>query len=129
MRDARCGSRCRNAFDELQGYGRTPTPGDLRGVFHGAQCQTIGGLARLGPATPLSTVPILLWLTFPAIYALADFLEDLLILTLLTEPGAISDLTVNLLACFRWTKIGASSLALLQLFILGLGSGPTPAKP
>jgi hypothetical protein len=28
---------------------------------------------------------------------------------------------VNLLAILRWTKIGASTVALLQLFVLGLG--------
>jgi hypothetical protein len=58
---------------------------------------------------------------------IADLLEDVLILVLLTRPASIGDLFINVLAFLRGSKIIASTVALVQLFVLGL-AGPTAFK-
>lgn len=73
------------------------------------------------PGNYLSHVPIAVWLACPTIYILTDLLEDALIVALLTRPALISDFAINALTALCSTKIASSALALLQLFVLGLG--------
>jgi len=75
----------------------------------------------IGLGNPLGTTPVAVWFALPALYALMDLCEDALIFFLLTRPALITDASVGLLAALRAIKIGSSSLALLQLFVLGLG--------
>lgn len=76
---------------------------------------------EIAPGSVLSNVPVMLWLVFPALYVIADLLEDILIMRLLSNPETIVPELVNILWGLRWTKIVASGLSLLQIFILGLG--------
>jgi hypothetical protein len=39
---------------------------------------------------------------------------------MMSQPATISDRTINLLTAFRKAKIGANSLAIIQIFVLGL---------
>jgi len=106
-------------------YARNVMPIDLLYIlaFGGFLALAAHTLATSGiaPHNPLGKVPVLLWLALPALYALADLFEDALIFALLTRPSVITEASVGLLAVLRGTKIGSSALALLQLFVLGLG--------
>jgi len=77
--------------------------------------------SEIAPGNVLGKIPLMLWLVFPALYVVTDLLEDILIMTLLSKPETIVQGWVNTLSGLRWTKIVASGLSLLQLFILGLG--------
>jgi hypothetical protein len=69
---------------------------------------------------PLTKLPLRVWLIFPIAYAVADFIEDCLILLLMTHPSTISNFTVDLLTFLRSTKIGTNAIAIIQIFALGL---------
>jgi len=77
--------------------------------------------SEIAPGNVLGKVPVMLWLAFPALYVVTDLLEDILIMRLLSNPETIVPRLVNILSGLRWTKIVASGLSLLQLFVLGLG--------
>jgi hypothetical protein len=68
----------------------------------------------------LAKLPAWIWFIFPAAYVLADFVEDCLIVMMMSQPATISDRTINLLTAFRRAKIGANGLAIIQIFVLGL---------
>jgi hypothetical protein len=68
----------------------------------------------------LAKLPAWIWFIFPAAYVLADFIEDCLIVMMMSQPATISDRTINLLTAFRKAKIGANGLAIIQIFVLGL---------
>jgi hypothetical protein len=68
----------------------------------------------------LAKLPAWIWFIFPAAYVLADFIEDCLIVMMMSQPATINDRTINLLTAFRKAKIGANSLAIIQIFVLGL---------
>lgn len=68
----------------------------------------------------LAKLPLWIWFIFPATYVLADFVEDCLIVMMMSQPASISPGTINLLTVFRNTKIGANGLAIIQIFVLGL---------
>jgi hypothetical protein len=89
----------------------------------------LGGFLALGACTLASTVawppalawaPFWIWLIFPAVYTIADFLEDSLIVVLMTQPYTISDFSVDALTFLRTTKIAGNALAITQIFALGL---------
>lgn len=106
-------------------YARRVIPIDLcyivaLGGFLALAAHTLA-ISGIVPGNALGKVPIAVWLALPALYALTDLFEDLLIFALLTWPAVITDASVDLLAVLRAIKIGSSALALLQLFVLGLG--------
>jgi hypothetical protein len=68
----------------------------------------------------LAKLPAWIWFIFPAAYVLADFVEDCLIVMMMSQPATITDRTINLLTAFRNAKIGANGLAIIQIFVLGL---------
>ncbi len=68
----------------------------------------------------LASLPLWVWLIFPTVYAVADFLEDSLIIVLITQPAKIGNSTVDTLTLLRNTKIGSNALAITQIFALGL---------
>jgi hypothetical protein len=89
----------------------------------------LGGFLALGAYTLASTVawpptlarlPLWVWLIFPAVYTIADFVEDSLIILLMTQPSRISNFTVDALTFLRNTKIGSNAMAITQIFALGL---------
>jgi hypothetical protein len=80
----------------------------------------------IAPGNLLGRAPITVWLICPALYALTDLLEDILIMTLLTRPEVIGDVSISALAVLRSVKIVTSALALLQVFVLGLGGNISP---
>jgi hypothetical protein len=89
----------------------------------------LGGFLALGAYTLASEVawppmlaklPLWIWLIFPAAYIITDFLEDSLIILMMTQPSSISDLTVQALTFLRGTKIFSNALAITQIFALGL---------
>jgi hypothetical protein len=89
----------------------------------------LGGFLALGAYTLASSVawppglerlPLWVWLVLPAIYVLADFFEDSLIILLMTKPSSISKFTVDTLTVLRNTKICSNGLAITQIFALGL---------
>ncbi len=89
----------------------------------------LGGFLALGAYTLASAVawppmlarlPLWGWLIFPAIYIVADFVEDCLIIMLMTRPSIISNFSVDALTFLRTAKIGSNALAIIQIFILGL---------
>jgi hypothetical protein len=89
----------------------------------------LGGFLALGAYTLASAVawplalawlPLWAWLVFPALYTLADFAEDCLIVVLMTQPSRISKSSVDALAFLRNAKIGSNILAITQIFALGL---------
>ena len=89
----------------------------------------LGGFLALGAYTLASAVawpptlarlPLWVWLIFPAIYIIADFVEDSLIIVLMTRPSKISSFTVDALTFLRNTKIGGNAMAITQIFALGL---------
>ena len=89
----------------------------------------LGGFLALGAYTlasavawppPLARLPLWIWLIFPAVYVIADFAEDFLIILLMTQPSRISSLTVDALTFLRNAKIGSNIVAITQIFVLGL---------
>ena len=89
----------------------------------------LGGFLALGAHTlaavvawppTLANLPLWVWLIFPAAYIVADFVEDCLIILLMTRPSIISDFSVGALTFLRTTKIGSNAVAILQIFVLGL---------
>lgn len=76
----------------------------------------------LASSSALAKLPAWTWFVLPAIYVLADFVEDCLIVIMMSQPTTISDRMINLLTAFRNLKIGATVLAIIQIFALGLFS-------
>jgi hypothetical protein len=68
----------------------------------------------------LAKLPPWIWFVFPAAYVAADFVEDCLIVMLMSRPASISQGTFDMLTLFRNTKIVANGLAMVQIFVLGL---------
>jgi hypothetical protein len=77
-------------------------------------------LVSLGVPTPLSRLPSWAWLILPLGYVVTDLLEDILIIVLMTAPAAINDATVTTLAALRNLKFVSSTLAIAQIFLLGI---------
>jgi hypothetical protein len=90
----------------------------------------LGGFLALGARTLASAIawppsmaawlPLWVWLIFPVVYTVADFLEDSLIVLLMTGPDRIGGFTVKALTFLRTTKIAGNALAIAQIFALGL---------
>jgi hypothetical protein len=72
------------------------------------------------PSTLARLLPLWVWLIFPAIYAIADFVENCLIIAMMTQPSRITKCTVRTLTYLRNTKIGSNAVAITQIFALGL---------
>ncbi len=66
-------------------------------------------------------VPIWIWLwLLPALYVVADIVEDLMIATLMTSPRLIEPATVRALTKIKGIKIGSVGAAMLQTAVLGV---------
>ena len=74
----------------------------------------------VAPSSALAKLPSWTWFIFPAVYLLADFVEDCLIVMMMSQPATISDRAINLLTAFRKVKIGANGLSIIQIFVLGI---------
>jgi len=70
----------------------------------------------------LAKLPPWIWFVSPAIYVFADFVEDCLIVMMMSRPASISGGTFDMLTVFRNTKILTSILAMMQIFVLGLAA-------
>lgn len=90
----------------------------------------LGGFLALGARTLAATVtwpptlakwlPLEVWLIFPVLYTVADFLEDCMIIVLMTQPAKISNATVRALTVLRNAKIVSNALAITQILALGV---------
>lgn len=87
------------------------------GGFLALAAWTLGSAVAWPPALA-KWLPPGVWLIFPAAYTLADFLEDCLIVVLMTRPVSIGKGSVRALTALRNTKIGANIVAITQIFAL-----------
>jgi hypothetical protein len=88
------------------------------GGFLALGAYTLASIVAWPPA--LAKLPLWVWLIFPAVYTVADFVEDSLIIVLMTQPARISNFTVDMLTFLRNAKIGSNTVAITQIFALGL---------
>lgn len=66
-------------------------------------------------------VPIWLWLwLLPALYIVADIIEDSMIAAFMTSPRLIEPATVRALTSIKGIKIGSVGAAMLQTIVLGV---------
>jgi hypothetical protein len=84
------------------------------GSFLALGAYTLASAVAWPPA--LASLPLWVWLIFPALYVIADFAEDSLIM----QPSRISSFTVDALTFLRNAKIGSNVVAITQIFVLGL---------
>jgi hypothetical protein len=74
--------------------------------------------SRIGP---ISGWPVIVWWLFPITYLVCDFIEDGLIVSLLSWPGILNPLSFSTLRVFTIAKISAVTIAFLQSGALLLG--------
>ena len=67
----------------------------------------------------VSIAPTWLWWVFPALYAVSDLIEDVLILAMLSWPSTI-DATFGWLSRFRSAKMWTVSVSFIQILFLGI---------
>jgi hypothetical protein len=106
-----------------KGYARRVMPLDMLylvflGLFLGLAAVLMAGFVKWPPN--FHTVPLWFWWIAPVVYIACDFCEDSLIIGLLTWPSGITDTSLDVLSCLKWTKIGSVSLAMVQVLLLGL---------
>jgi hypothetical protein len=69
----------------------------------------------------ISAWPVIVWWLFPIAYLVCDFVEDALIVSLLSWPGLLNPLSFSILRGFTITKIATVTIFFLQSGALPLG--------
>jgi hypothetical protein len=84
-------------------------------VFSGFLLSASISLQQIIP--PLSGWAYVVWV-FPVCYAIADFVEDFLIIYLLLRPKRVQQALFIVMRCSTVVKIASASIALIQVFLL-----------
>lgn len=90
------------------------------GAFLGVASVTLAAFIRW-PASVSDYVVLLLWI-LPALYIIADFTEDMLIITLLNWPASIEGNAFSALVVFRSIKIASVTAGFAQVLALWLAT-------